>query len=269
MHGILQRILDRKRQEVAERSAQQPLAQLRARLAQAPPLRDFGAALRAAHARDGVAVIAEMKRASPSLGVIRQEFHPASIARDYEANGAACLSVLTDRDFFHGGLDDLLEARAACRLPVLRKDFIIDEYQVVESRLSGADCVLLIVAALPDSDLHRLYEASAQLGMHVLVEVHGRDELRRALALPDPLIGINNRNLGDFSVSLDVTLDLLPHVPAGRWVVAESGIKTPNDMRTLRASGVPAFLIGEACMRAANPGQALASLVQESRPDRG
>lgn len=260
MSDILQRILARKAEEVAARSAALPLLELRARLLDAPPPRSFAVALQARIALGRPAVIAEVKKASPSKGVIRPDFDPAAIAASYEAGGAACLSVLTDVDFFQGSDLALREARAACRLPVLRKDFMIDPYQLVESRLLGADCVLLIVAALDDARLVALSTLAAELGMDVLVEVHDAAELARALRLEAPLIGINNRSLRSFEVSLDTTLALRGQVPADRLLVTESGIHTADDVARMRAAGVHAFLVGEAFMRAPDPGAELARL---------
>ena len=257
---VLQKILRRKQEEVAERTARTPLRELAARAADAPPVRGFAAAIEAKVAAGAPAVIAEVKKASPSKGVIRADFDPAAIARSYESGGAACLSVLTDVDFFQGADDALRRARAACALPVLRKDFIIDPYQVVEARVIGADCVLLIVAALDDRDLARLAEQALALGMDVLVEVHDAAELARALRVPAPLLGINNRDLRTFDVSLDTTLSLKAVVPGDRRLVTESGILAPADVRRMRAAGVDAFLVGEAFMRETDPGAALRRL---------
>ncbi len=262
---ILQRILDRKAEEIAERSARVPLDALRARLADASPPRGFGAAIEAKRSAGLPAVIAEVKKASPSKGVIRADFDPAAIARSYEAAGAACLSVLTDIDFFQGADAYLQQARAACALPVLRKDFTIDPYQIVEARVLGADCILLIVAALDDDQLSSLYREAVAVGLDVLVEVHDGDELRRALALPaidgrEALIGVNNRNLRTFEVSLDTTLSLLDAMPAGRPLVTESGIATRDDVQRMRDAGVGSFLVGESFMRDADPGAALRRL---------
>ena len=260
MSDILEKILARKREEVAERLARVPVAALEARLASAPEPRDFTGALEAKIAAGQPAVIAEIKKASPSKGVIREDFHPAQIARSYERGGAACLSVLTDVDFFQGADAYLQDARAACALPVLRKDFVVDPYQVIEARALGADAVLLIVAALDDAELLALTLLAAELEMAALIEVHDAAELERALDLPSALIGINNRNLRDFSVSLDTTLALKDRVGDERLLVTESGILVPADVAKMRANGVDAFLVGEAFMRAAEPGDALREL---------
>lgn len=257
---ILTRILATKAKELAAAEAAIPLSEMRARAGSSPKPRDFAGALRAKIAAGRSAVIAEIKKASPSKGVLRPIFDPAAIAGRYEAGGAACLSVLTDRDYFQGRPEHLIAAREACSLPALRKDFLIDEYQVLESRALGADCILLIVAALDDARLAALEARAHELGMGVLVEVHDGSELDRALKLATPLIGINNRNLRTFDVSLETTLDLLPRIPAGRLVVTESGILAPADVARMRARGVHAFLVGEAFMRAADPGAALATL---------
>ena len=259
---ILQRILDRKVQEIAERSARMPLETLRAQLVDAPPTRGFIAAIEAKRAIGKPAVIAEVKKASPSKGVIREHFEPAAIARSYEAGGAACLSVLTDIDFFQGADAYLQQARAACSLPVLRKDFTIDPYQIVEARVLGADCILLIVSALDDVQLSSLYRDAMAVGLDVLVEVHDADELSRALALPSidgrlPLIGVNNRSLRTFEVSLATTLSLKYAVPPDRILVTESGIGTRDDVDWMLAAGVDVFLVGESFMREPDPGAAL------------
>ena len=261
---VLRGILARKRAEVAERSAREPLAAVRSRAAAMPPPRPFAAALSAAAKAGRAAVIAESKQASPSRGLIRAAYDPAAIARSYEAAGAACLSVLTD-GAFQGRDADLVAARDACALPVLRKDFVIDAWQVHESRALGADCILLIVAALDDDALHALSTLATSLGMDVLVESHDAAELERALRVPashgrEPLPGINNRDLRTFEVSLDNTLALRDRVPPERLLVAESGIRTPADVALLRDAGVPAFLVGEAFMRADDPGAALQAL---------
>ena len=257
---ILRRILARKTEEIAERRQRLPLDAIEARLAEASPLRGFAAALDSRIAAGQAAVIAEIKRASPSRGVLRADFDPAAIAASYARGGAACLSVLTDVDFFQGADAYLEQARAACALPVLRKDFMLDPYQVVEARLIGADCILLIVAALEDARMQELAGLAQDLGMDVLVEVHDADELERALRLPCRLIGINNRDLRSFEVSLDTTLELLAEIPGDRLVVTESGIHTPADVALMREHGVHAFLVGEAFMRAQEPGEKLAEL---------
>ena len=260
MSDILTTILARKADEIAERSARVSLADLRARVADAPPTRGFADALNAMIAQGDPAVIAEVKKASPSKGVIRPDFRPADIAVSYEFGGAACLSVLTDVDFFQGADDYLRQARDACTLPVLRKDFSIDPYQVYEARALGADCILLIVAALDDGQLVDLSGLAMQLGMDVLVEVHDIDELERALQVPVPLVGINNRNLRTFEVSLDTTLAMKDAVPKDRLLVTESGIVVPEDVATMRDAGENAFLVGETFMRAEEPGEALRQL---------
>ena len=265
MSDILQRVLARKREEVDARRTHTPLAGLRARNAAAPPTRGFARALAERIARGEAAVIAEVKKASPSKGVIREDFDPASIARSYAAGGAACLSVLTDVDFFQGADEYLVAAREACSLPVLRKDFIVDEYQLHEARALGADCVLLIAAALADARLAEFAVLAAELGLDVLAEVHDAAELERVLRLPSvdghvPLVGVNNRDLRSFAVSLDTTLALKHAVPAHRVLVTESGITTRADVARMRAAGVHAFLVGEAFMREASPGEALQRL---------
>jgi indole-3-glycerol phosphate synthase len=257
---ILARILRRKAEEIAERRARTPLMEISRRAAASGPPRGFVAALRERIRAGRPAVIAEIKKASPSKGLLRADFRPAEIAQSYERGGAACLSVLTDVDFFQGADDYLQAARAACALPVLRKDFTVDPYQVYESRALGADCILLIVAALDDARMHELAELAGHLDLDVLVEVHDGAELERALRLDTPLIGINNRDLRSFETRLEVTLDLLAHVPDGRLVVTESGIHTPDDVARLRAAGVNAFLVGEAFMKAADPGARLSEL---------
>jgi len=257
---VLQKILQRKHEEVAERAARTPLRELSARAADAPPVRGFAAAIEAKIAAGAPAVIAEVKKASPSKGVIRADFDPAAIARSYESGGATCLSVLTDIDFFQGADDYLRQARASCALPVLRKDFTVDAYQVAEARVLGADCILLIAAALDDDRLAALSEQALELDMDVLVEVHDLAELERALQVPAPLLGINNRDLRTFDVSLDTTLSLKAVVPGDRRLVTESGILAPADVRRMRAAGVDAFLVGEAFMRETDPGAALQRL---------
>ena len=263
MTDVLQRILSRKREEVAERKARVFMAELRARCADAAPARGFAAALRARIDARQPAVIAEVKKASPSKGLIRADFDPAAIARSYAAGGAACLSVLTDVDFFQGSDAYLREARDACALPVLRKDFTIDRYQVLEARAIGADAILLIAAALDNAALANLHACGIQCGLDVLVEVHDTLDLERALALPveaRTLVGVNNRDLRTFETRIDTTLALKDAVPQGRLLVTESGIATRDDVARLRAAGVQAFLVGEAFMRAADPGAALAHL---------
>ena len=257
---ILNRILAVKRDEVAAALAIKPLAEVRAEAEAQPAPRDFVGAIRRKIAGGQAAVIAEIKKASPSKGVIRADFRPAEIAASYEQHGAACLSVLTDRQFFQGSSDYLQAARAACGLPVLRKDFLVDPYQVFEARAMGADAILLIAAALDLATMREFEAIAGRLGMGVLVEVHDGDELEQALQLKTPLLGINNRNLRTFDVSLQTTLDLLPRIPADRIVVAESGVLAVEDVELLRRNTVNAFLVGEAFMRAASPGAALTQL---------
>jgi len=260
MSDILDRILAVKREEIASAQAAKPLTAIRAEAeAQARP-RDFAGAIRQKVGASGTAVIAEIKKASPSKGIIRPDFHPAEIAANYEKHGAACLSVLTDRQFFQGSTAYLQQARAACNLPVLRKDFMIDPYQVYEARAMGADAILLIVAALTDAQMRELEDLAFSLGMSVLVESHDAGELDRALQLKTPLMGINNRNLRTFEVSLDTTLSQLSRIPADRIVVTESGILAPADVTLMKQRGVSAFLVGEAFMRAPSPGAELAHL---------
>jgi indole-3-glycerol phosphate synthase len=257
---VLSQILAKKSEEVIAAELAHPFAEVEAAARTQAPARDFLAALRAKIADGRPAVIAEIKKASPSKGVLREDFDPPAIAASYEAAGAACLSVLTDRTFFQGAPEYLVAARAACSLPVLRKEFIIDEYQVAESRALGADAILLIVAALEDPQMADLEAAALALGMDVLVEIHDAAELDRALKLKTPLLGINNRNLRNFSVTLDTTFNLLPRIPADRLVVTESGILTRRDVTMMRDRGVHAFLVGEAFMRAPDPGAALTAL---------
>ncbi|MGN6229738.1 MAG: indole-3-glycerol phosphate synthase TrpC [Trinickia sp.] len=259
MSDILERIIAVKREEVRAAQLSAPLEELRLE-ASSRDLRDFVGALRAKHEAGAAAVIAEVKKASPSKGVLREHFVPADIARSYEKGGAACLSVLTDVQFFQGSTAYLEAARAACGLPVLRKDFIVDPYQVVEARAMGADAILLIAAALSLSEMQELEAFAHSLGLAVLVEVHNRDELTGALTLKTPLIGINNRNLRTFETSLDTTLGMLDVLPDDRIVVTESGILTRADVEHMRSNGVHTFLVGEAFMRADEPGAALSQM---------
>ncbi|MFM1881477.1 MAG: hypothetical protein RLZZ344_1711 [Pseudomonadota bacterium] len=264
MSDILQRILQVKAQEVAAARATVSesalLAQIRAQSGDQAP-RGFVQAIRGKRAAQKPAVISEVKRASPSKGLLRDPFVPADIAKDYAAHGAACLSVLTDKEFFQGDPQHLVQARAACSLPVLRKDFMIDPYQVLEARAWGADCILLIVAALSNDQLRTLESAAVEAGMDVLVEVHDAEEFDRAVAhCRSPLLGINNRNLRTFETRLETTLDLLPRLPSDRILVTESGILSRADVSRMREAGVDAFLVGEAFMRADAPGKALSAL---------
>ena len=258
--SILERILEAKRAELAAAKELLPQAAVEARARAAEPPRGFTAALQARLSAGRPAVIAEIKRASPSKGVLREDFDPAAIARSYEAGGAACMSVLTDMQFFQGAAEHLTQARVACGLPALRKDFVIEPYQVFESRALGADCILLIAACLEAARMAELESIAHALGMAVLVEVHDGAELDAALALKTPLIGINNRNLRTFETRLEATLDLLPRIPDGRIVIAESGILGAPDVARMRRAGVNAFLVGEAFMRATDPGRALREL---------
>lgn len=260
MDDILKRIVAVKHEEMKAARARRSLASLREEAEADRVTRGFERALRAKIAAGHSGVIAEIKKASPSKGVIRADFRPAEIAQSYERHGAACLSVLTDEQFFQGSADYLRQARAAVALPVLRKDFMVDEYQVFEARAMGADCILLIAACLDDAQMADLEACALGLGLDVLVEVHDGAELARALRLKTPLVGINNRNLRSFEVTLDTTLGLLKDVPADRLLVTESGILAPADVQTLRAAQVHAFLVGEAFMRAPDPGQALSAL---------
>ncbi|WNL46877.1 indole-3-glycerol phosphate synthase TrpC [Dyella sp. BiH032] len=260
MTDILQRILTRKTEEITERSAKLPLAELKARLADLPETRAFADAIEAKIEAGLPAVIAEVKKASPSKGVIRADFDPAKIARSYEQAGAACLSVLTDKDFFQGSEEFLRQARDACLLPVLRKDFVIDPYQVYEARAIGADCILLIAAALDDAALLELSLLASELDLDVLCEVHDAEELERAQALPVRLIGVNNRNLRTFETTLDTSIELQELMDYDRILVAESGIHTPDDVERLRDAGINAFLVGEAFMRVQDPGAELKRL---------
>jgi indole-3-glycerol phosphate synthase len=257
MSDILNKILATKALEIAAARARIDDTAIRAAAAAASPVRGFEAALRKKIAAGQAAVIAEVKKASPSKGILRENFLPADIARDYAAHGAACLSVLTDVEYFQGSLDYLREARAACDVPCLRKDFMVDQYQVFEARAAGADCILLIVAALDPAQLKHLEGVALGLGMSVLVEVHDADELAVALDMRTPLLGINNRNLRTFETRLSTTLDLLPRIPVGKLVITESGILAQDDVALMRGKGVNAFLVGEAFMRAPSPGEAL------------
>jgi indole-3-glycerol phosphate synthase len=275
MTNILQEILISKIHEVAAARAVQPLAALRRQAEAAAPPRNFTGAIRDDIAAGSAAIIAEIKKASPSKGMLRENFDPAAIAASYALHGATCLSILTDRQFFRGDAEYLKEARAACQLPVLRKDFILDEYQVIEARVMGADCILLIVAAfrMPLAEgegcnekdeavdrMRKLESLAHSLGMAVLIEIHNAGELELALQLDSPLIGINNRNLHTFETSLDTTLELLDRMPQERIVISESGIGSPSDVRLMRDHRVHAFLVGEAFMRADDPGAELARL---------
>jgi indole-3-glycerol phosphate synthase len=257
---ILEKILQRKREEITERSAKTPLEDMTALAEDASPVRGFIASIENKINDDRAAVIAEIKKASPSKGLLRGNFNPAEIAQSYAKHGAACLSILTDADFFQGCEEYLQQARAACSLPVIRKDFIIDPYQVVEARAINADCILLIVAALDDATLRQLLAQAHELNMDVLMEVHDREEMQRALNTDARLIGINNRNLRSFATSLDTTLDMLDMVPEDRILVTESGIHAVADVKLMRDNGVHSFLVGEAFMRADEPGEKLAEL---------
>jgi indole-3-glycerol phosphate synthase len=257
---ILENIVARKYEEVKESRAKVSLDELQRLAASADAPRGFAQALRTRAATQQPAVIAEVKKASPSKGVIRENFNPAEIAASYQQGGAACLSVLTDIDFFQGSPDYLKQARAACDLPVIRKDFLVDPYQVIEARAMGADCVLLIVASLEDGQMAELNAAAVEQGLDVLVEVHDAAELERALQLDTPLVGVNNRNLHNFEVSLNTTLELLPQIPADRLAVTESGILTRDDVQLMLDNGVYSFLVGEAFMRAEDPGAELKRL---------
>lgn len=261
---VLQRILAAKREEIAAAKLAVPAREAEARARAASPPRDFVGAIRAKHAARRPAVIAEIKRASPSKGLLRENFEPAAIARSYEAGGAACLSVLTDRQFFQGAPEHLIAARAACALPALRKDFTLEPYQVYEARALGADCILLIAAALAPPAMRTLEEIAHDLGMAVLVEVHDAAELDAALTLRTPLLGVNNRNLRTFETRLETTLELLQRIPSERIVVAESGILVRADVARLARAGVGAFLVGEAFMRAVDPGSALRTLFKNA-----
>jgi indole-3-glycerol phosphate synthase len=260
MVDVLQRILAVKTEELERARKTKQQGVLREEARRAPPPRDFVEALRRKVASGKPAVIAEIKKASPSRGVLRERYDPSAIAASYERHGAACLSVLTDEQFFQGALEHLTRARAACALPVLRKDFTIDAYQLYEARVAGADCILLIVAALDVPKMLELEAVALELGMAVLVEAHDARELEHALELKTPLIGINNRNLRTFETRLETTLELIPEIPEGRLVVTESGVLTPADVQTLRKGNVDCFLVGEAFMRASDPGAELARL---------
>lgn len=255
---ILKKIIARKYEEIIERKQQVSLDELLSRTAGMDQPRGFVRAIKSRIESGLPSVIAEIKKASPSKGVIRENFNPAEIARSYSQHGASCLSVLTDKDYFQGHERYLMEARAACSLPVLRKDFIVDAYQVVEARSIGADCILLIAAVLSQNEMAELSDLAAKLGMDVLIEVHDKNELDRALSINQTLIGINNRDLRTFEVHLETTLNLLPHIPENRIVVTESGIVKPADVDLMRKNGINCFLVGEAFMRAANPGQEMA-----------
>lgn len=257
---ILKKILARKQEEIIERSRAVSVEQLLEKAASASATRGFAAALAAKLAVGESAVIAEIKKASPSKGVIRENFDPAAIARSYAKGGAACLSVLTDVDFFQGADRFLTMAREACDLPVIRKDFIIDSYQIYEARAMGADCILLIVSALNEQQLNELHEVALTMGMDVLIEVHDAEELTTALKLDNPMVGINNRNLHSFDVSLDNTFQLLEQIPSGKIVITESGIHNSDDVAAMRANNVNAFLVGEAFMRSQEPGEKLREL---------
>jgi indole-3-glycerol phosphate synthase len=260
---ILVKILDRKDEEVAERSAEVSIEQLKDACEGADKPRGFIRSIEHKIAENQAAVIAEIKKASPSKGLLRSDFKPADIASSYAVHGAACLSVLTDRDYFQGHEDYLKQARAACELPVIRKDFIIHPYQVYEARVIDADCILLIVAALDDDKLHELFTLAHELGMDVLMEVHDKPEMRRALSTGARLIGINNRNLRTFETSLQTTLDMIDMVDERHILVTESGIHSKEDVRLMRDNNIDAFLVGEAFMRAENPGEKLAELFFE------
>lgn len=267
MHKILQtgsdaldKIMAHKADEVLAAKQATPLSEVKATAADVPPCRGFAAALKAKLVQSHPAVIAEVKKASPSKGVIRADFDPASIARSYEAHGAACLSVLTDEEFFQGHADYLMQAREQVQIPILRKDFMLDEYQVFEAKAMQADCILLIAAALEDELMFDLWHRARELGLDVLVEVHNQQELQRALQLELSMVGINNRNLRDFSTSLDTTVSLLAQIPLGVTVVTESGIHSRDDIELMQSNDVNAFLVGEAFMRADEPGAKLAEL---------
>lgn len=260
MSNILDKILATKREEIRLTSSFRPIDDLRCEVDSAPPVRNFEQAIRTKIANGKSAVIAEIKKASPSKGVIREEFDPISIAQSYEQHGAACLSVLTDRDYFMGAAEYLVAARSSTQLPVLRKDFIVDPYQIYEARCMGADCILLIVAALEQSQMLDLERVATQLGMSVLVEAHSHEEFERAIQLQTPLIGVNNRDLRTFETSLDTTFGLVSDLPEDRILITESGIHTRADVDAMRDRSVFAFLVGEAFMRQPDPGRGLESL---------
>ena len=257
---ILTRIIDRKFEEITERKSQLSLANVQSLAADADPTRDFARKLGDRADSGKAAIIAEIKKASPSKGVIREQFAPEAIARSYEQAGASCLSVLTDHDFFQGHEDHLKQARTACTLPILRKDFMVDPYQIYEARIIGADCILLIVSALSDGQLQEFNALAQELGMDVLVEVHGADELERALPIEGALLGVNNRNLHTFEVSLNNTFELLSAIPEDRLVITESGIHTTGDVKAMFDKNINAFLVGEAFMRQDDPGTGLKQL---------
>ncbi|WP_178861985.1 indole-3-glycerol phosphate synthase TrpC [Thiomicrorhabdus cannonii] len=261
---ILKKIIFRKLEEIQEGCERIPLREMKqkALMMSTTPTRGFADALQAKLDAGQSAVIAEIKKASPSKGILRDPFDPVAIAKSYEAHGAACLSVLTDRDFFQGSNEYLMAVKEAVNLPIIRKDFIVDDYQVYEARAIGADCILLIAAAIGDAQMYELTQTALQLGMDVLIEVHNEAELERALKLPLPMIGINNRDLHTFEVSLETTLRMLEMIPDDRIVVTESGILTPADVAVMREHKVNSFLVGEAFMRAAEPGEKLTELFQ-------
>jgi indole-3-glycerol phosphate synthase len=261
MNRMLEQIIAHKQEEIAQQRRQVNQATLVRQCQNPPPVRDFIAALRNRHAHRQPAVIAEIKRASPSQGVIRDPFDPVAIARSYQQGGAACLSVLTDEKFFQGHADYLSMAKAACDLPILRKDFILDPYQIYQARAMGADAILLIVAALDDRQLFELHELAVALDLAVLVESHDLAELRRALQLPTPLIGVNNRDLQTFTTDLTTTVRLAEHIPDDRIIISESGIHQAADIERLQAHGIHTYLIGESCMRVEDPGRALQGLI--------
>jgi indole-3-glycerol phosphate synthase len=260
MSNILDKILATKREEIRLTSSYRPIEDLQREVSDAPIVRNFEQAIRHKIANGESAVIAEIKKASPSKGVIREQFDPITIAQTYEQNGAACLSVLTDRDYFMGAAEYLVAARSATQLPVLRKDFIIDAYQIFEARCMGADCILLIVAALEQIQMLNLEQIAMELGMSVLVEAHSEEEFSRAIQLETPLVGVNNRDLKTFETSLKTTFELVSALPEGKILVTESGIHTDGDVSAMRERGVSTFLVGEAFMRETDPGLALNSL---------